>query len=55
MRSNVWRQIIANILQKTLQIPQIASEATSLGAALVAGVGIEGLRSTKIMKMHGEN
>jgi xylulokinase len=40
MKSKVLREILANVLQKPIQIPQMSGEATSLGAAIAGGVGI---------------
>lgn len=35
-----WRQIMADIYNKNVQMPQILEEATSLGAAIAGGVGV---------------
>jgi xylulokinase len=39
-RSPVWRQIIADVYGLPLLLPQLLSEATSLGAAIAGGVGV---------------
>ncbi len=39
-RSPVWRQIIADVYGLPLLLPQLVSEATSLGAAIAGGVGV---------------
>ena len=36
----VWRQILSDIYGKKLEFPQYLEEATSMGAAICAGVGI---------------
>jgi xylulokinase len=36
----LWRQILANIYQKTILVPTVTQETAALGAALVAGVGV---------------
>ncbi len=36
----LWRQIFANIYQKTILVPTVTQETAALGAALCAGVGI---------------
>ncbi|MFO7697265.1 MAG: xylulokinase [Anaerolineae bacterium] len=38
--SAVWRQILADVLNVRLIRPRLAAEATSLGAAIAAGVGV---------------
>jgi xylulokinase len=39
-RSPIWRQIIADVYGLPLLLPQLVSEATSLGAAIAGGVGV---------------
>jgi len=39
-KSKVWRQIMADIYNKNLIISNLFDEATSLGAALIGGVGV---------------
>jgi xylulokinase len=39
-KSDIWLQILADIWQKTLLVPTFLDEATSMGAAVCAGVGI---------------
>jgi len=39
-KSKIWRQIIADIYGKDLIIPHLLNEATSMGAALIGGVGV---------------
>ena len=39
-RNAVWRQILADVLGVTVRIPDYLEEATSMGAAITAGVGI---------------
>ncbi|MHB1356104.1 MAG: xylulokinase [Anaerolineae bacterium] len=39
-RSAIWRQILADVLEVPLQRPRLLTEATSLGAAIAAGVGV---------------
>ncbi|MGE4484635.1 MAG: FGGY-family carbohydrate kinase [Oscillospiraceae bacterium] len=38
-KSDVWLQILSDIWQKPLSVPRYLEEATSLGAAVCAGVG----------------
>ncbi|GMO22809.1 MAG: autoinducer-2 kinase [Termitinemataceae bacterium] len=38
-KSNLWPQILADVLQITVQVP-VVKEATALGAAIIAGKGI---------------
>jgi xylulokinase len=39
-KSRLWLEIMASVYDRELQIPEHPGEATSLGAALVAGVGV---------------
>lgn len=39
-KSEIWQQILADIWQKPLFIPEYIDEATSMGAAVCGGVGI---------------
>ena len=39
-KGHVWLQILADIWQKTLYVPALMEEATSMGAAICGGVGI---------------
>jgi xylulokinase len=39
-KSDLWLEIMASVYNRPLQIPKHLSEATSIGAALIAGVGV---------------
>ena len=39
-KGRIWMQILADIWQKTVQIPEFLEEATSMGAAVCGGVGV---------------
>lgn len=39
-KSAVWRQILADIFQKNILIPENVEEGTSIGGAVIAGVGV---------------
>ena len=39
-KGRVWLQILADIWQKPLSVPRYREEATSMGAAVCAGVGL---------------
>lgn len=38
-KSNVWRQILADIFQKNILLPENMEAGTSIGGAIIAGVG----------------
>jgi xylulokinase len=40
-KSRSWRTILSNVFGKTITIPDNVDEATSIGAAIIAGVGSE--------------
>ena len=39
-RSRLWRQILADVLGMPILLPELVTEATSLGAAIAGGVGV---------------
>ncbi len=39
-RSRLWRQILADVWEKPILVPQYLEEATSMGAAIAGGVGV---------------
>lgn len=39
-KSSVWRRILADVFNKTIIIPNLLDKATSMGAALIGGVGV---------------
>jgi len=39
-KGKIWRQIMADIYEKTILVPEFLDEATSLGAAIAGGIGI---------------
>jgi xylulokinase len=43
-RSEVWTQIMADIYELELSIPNYLEEATSIGAAIIGGVGVGALK-----------
>jgi xylulokinase len=49
-RGKVWTQILADIWQKPVLIPQFLEEATSMGAAICGGVGIGAFADFKVIK-----
>jgi len=49
-RSEVWRQIIADIYQLPLQQIDLSSEATALGAAVAGGVGVGLFENYSVVK-----
>jgi xylulokinase len=46
----LWLQILADIWQKTLLVPQYTGEATSLGAAICGGVGIGAFKDFSVIR-----
>lgn len=48
-KGKVWLQILADIWQKTLEVPTYLEEATSMGAAVCAGVGIGAFSDFSVM------
>ena len=49
-KGKVWLQILSDIWQKTLDIPEYLEEATSMGAAVCAGVGVGAYKDFSVMK-----
>lgn len=49
-RSKVWMQILADVWQKPVLVPQFLEEATSMGAAVCGGVGIGAFSDFKVAK-----
>ncbi|MDR1617967.1 MAG: FGGY-family carbohydrate kinase [Treponema sp.] len=45
----VWLQILADIWQKTLEVPTYTEEATSLGAAVCGGVGVGAFKDFSVI------
>lgn len=50
VKSKVWRQILADIWQKPVLVPQFLEESTSIGAAICGGVGIGVFEDFKVAK-----
>ena len=48
-RSAVWMQILADIWQKPVAVPRYLEEATSIGAAVCAGVGVGAFESFDVI------
>lgn len=48
-KGKVWLQILADIWQKTLVVPEYLEEATSMGAAVCGGVGIGAFKDFKVI------
>lgn len=48
-KGKVWLQILADIWQKPVAIPEYMEEATSMGAAVCGGVGIGAFSSFKVI------
>ncbi len=49
-RSRTWLQILADIWQKPVLVPQFLEEATSMGAAICGGVAIGAFPDFKVIK-----
>ncbi len=49
-KCRVWLQIMADIWQKTVLVPEYIEEATSMGAAICGGVGIGAFESFNVIK-----
>ena len=39
-KSAIWRQILANVLELPIWMPELTTEATALGALVAGGVGV---------------
>lgn len=48
-RNAVWRQILADVLNVKIETPNYLEEATSMGAAITAGVGIGAFRDFNVI------
>lgn len=48
-KGSVWLQILSDIWQRTLLLPQYLEEATSMGAAICGGVGIGAFQDFKVI------
>ena len=48
-RSRVWMQILSDIWQKPVAVPRYLEEATSIGAAVCAGVGVGAFESFDVI------
>ena len=48
-KGRVWMEILADVWQKTILIPQYLEEATSMGAAICGGVGIGAFPDFKVI------
>lgn len=48
-KGRVWLQILSDIWQRTLLLPQYLEEATSMGAAICGGVGIGAFQDFKVI------
>lgn len=49
-RGRVWPQILADIWQKEVLVPQFLEEATSMGAAICGGVGIGAFKDFSVIR-----
>lgn len=48
-KGEAWLQVLADIWQKTLDVPRYLEEATSMGAAVCGGVGIGAYKDFSVM------
>ncbi len=48
-RNIIWRQILADVLKVNIEVPNYLEEATSMGAAITAGVGIGAFDSFNVI------
>lgn len=48
-KGKIWRQIMADIYEKTILVPKFIDEATSLGAAIAGGIGIGFFKNFEIV------
>lgn len=44
-KGSIWQEIIANVLEKKVTVPEILGEISCLGAAVIGGIGIGTYRS----------
>lgn len=51
-QGQLWRQILADVFAKPIQVLELVTEATSWGAAVAAGIGIGLYRDWNIAKEH---
>ena len=49
-QSRVWAQIIADIYETKILIPNYLEEATAIGAAVIGGVGVGALKDFKAIE-----
>ena len=48
-KGDVWLQILSDIWQKTLSVPVLREEATSLGAAVCGGIGVGAFKNYEVI------
>lgn len=48
-RSPIWRQILADVLGAEVEVPNFLEEATSMGAAITAGVGVGAFEDFRVI------